>query len=66
VCEAFHNAAAPQKKKFSTVVTAHTRVVEFWSADPSTSAPAIWEATQQAIKFVEAKKGEKGSKQKDK
>ena len=62
VCETFHNAASSQKKKSTTVVAAHKRLVEFWGSDPSKAAPVLWEATQEAITFVEAKKGEKKSK----
>ena len=62
VCEVFHNAGSTPKKKFTAVDAAHTRIVDFWAADPSKAVPAIWAATQEAIKWVKEKASDKKQK----
>ena len=62
VMTAFQSSAGNQKKRFGAVSAAHTRLVDFWTGDPSKSVACLWTVTQESLKWMEDNKKAKDRK----
>ena len=64
VIQAYKSNGSVSKKRNTSVCAAHTRLVEFWSGDPSKAVACLWVATQAALQWMEDNKKTKDKAEK--